>query len=69
MNVNRILLILTFFIVSGCSDSVDKTANEPSKDEHVWKTQTDTIGKAKGIEQSIMDAANQQKNMINEQSR
>ncbi len=69
MNGNKILLILTFFIVSGCSDSVDKAANEPSKDEHVWKTQTDTIDKAKGIEQSIMDAANQQKNKINEQSR
>ena len=45
-------------------NSVDK-----AKDEHVFKTQTDALDKAKQAEQMIMDAANQQKIKIDEQSR
>jgi len=67
MNVHNALLILTFFIVSGCSDSVDKATNEPSPDDHAWKAQTDALDKAKNIEQMIIDAADQQKNRIEEQ--
>lgn len=65
MNANKLLLILIFLIVSGCSDSVDKAANEPSSD-HIWKTQTDALDKAKNIEQMIIDAADQQKIKIEE---
>ncbi len=63
MNAYKMILVLTFFIVSGCSDNVDKVT-----DEHVFKTQTDVLDKAQKIEQSIMDAAEQQKAKINEQS-
>lgn len=68
MNVNKALLILTFLIVSGCSDNGDKAANEQSGDDHVWKTQTDALEKAKQTEQLIMDAAEQQERKIDEQS-
>jgi len=61
MNVYKVILILTFFIVSGCSDSVDKAT-----DEHVLKTQTDALDKAKKIEDMILDAADQQKRKIEE---
>lgn len=64
MNICKVVLALTFVIISGCSDSVDK-----AKDEHVFKTQTDALDKAKQAEQMIMDAANQQKIKIDEQSR
>ncbi len=63
MNAFKVALVLTVFIVSGCSDNVDKVA-----DEHVFKTQTDALDKAKKIEQSIMDAANQQQRKIDEQT-
>jgi len=62
MNANKLLLILTIFIVSGCSDSVDKAT-----DDHVFKTQTDALDKAKKIEDMIINAADQQKNKIEEQ--
>jgi len=38
------LVLLSIFIVSGCSDSVDK-----AEDEHVFKTQTEALEKAKKI--------------------
>jgi len=67
MNLNKVLLILTFVIVSGCSDSVDKAANEP-KGDHVFKTQTDALDKAKQAEKMILDSAAQQQRNIEEQS-
>ena len=57
------LVLLGIFIVSGCSDSVDK-----AEDEHVFKTQTEALEKAKKIEGMILDAASQQKNKIEEQA-
>ncbi len=64
MNVFKTaLVLLSIFIVSGCSDSVDK-----AKDEHVFKTQTEALEKAKKIEGMILDAASQQKNKIEEQA-
>jgi outer membrane murein-binding lipoprotein Lpp len=68
MKISRILLVLTVIIVSGCSDSEDKGANQQSTDDHVLKTQTDALEKAKQTEQLIMDASEQQKQKIDEQS-
>ena len=63
MKLNKVLLILAFVIVSGCSDSVDKAT-----DDHVFKTQTDALDKAKQAETMIMDATAQQQRNIEEQS-
>jgi len=69
MNLNKGLLVLTLFTVSGCSDSVDKATNEPPpKDGHFFDTQTDALDKVKQAEKMIMDAAAQQQRDIEEQS-
>jgi len=54
-------LLTSFLLVVGCSDN--------KVEKHVWKEQTDTIEKAKGVEQLILDTTQQQKQDIDEQSR
>jgi len=54
-------LLTSFLLVVGCSDN--------KVEKHVWQEQTDTIEKAKGVEQLILDTTQQQKQDIDEQSR
>jgi len=68
MNTSRILLVVALLLISACSGGEDKTAKEKPADDHVWKAQTDALEKAKQTEQMIMDAAEQQKRKIEEQS-
>jgi hypothetical protein len=68
MSAFKILLIMIFLITSGCSGNEDKTAKEQPKNDHVWKTQTDALEKAKKTEQLIMDSVEQKKRKIDEQS-
>jgi hypothetical protein len=46
----------------GCSDEQNKV------EEHVWKEQTDMIDKAKNVEQILNDAAQQQQELIEQQT-
>ena len=55
------LLLIPFLFVIGCSDN--------KVEKHVWKEKTDTIEKAKGVEQLIQNTVQQQKQNIDEQSR
>ena len=54
-------LLTSFLFVSACSDN--------KVEEHVWKEQTDTIEKAKDVEQLILDTTNQRMQGADEQSR
>ena len=53
------MLILTTMIVCACSDD-----QQPLDGDHVWKEQTDMIDKARDVEQLLNDAAQQQRQLI-----
>ena len=54
-------LLTTILFVVGCSDN--------KVEKHVWKEKTDTIEKAKEVEQLILDTSQQQRQKMDEQSR
>ena len=54
-------LLTTLIFISGCSDN--------KVEEHVWKEKTDTIDKAKEVEQLIMDTSKVQQQNMDDQSR
>ncbi len=56
-----LLPLMSLFLVVGCSDN--------KVEDHVWKEQTDTIEKAKEVEQLIQNTFQQQKQNVDEQSR
>ena len=57
------ILLLSVFLVASCSDDEDKNKNELTG-EHVWKEQTDTMDKARAVEGMLEDAAQEQREMI-----
>tara|TARA_R110002072_G_scaffold234185_2_gene391734 strand:- start:23154 stop:23366 length:213 start_codon:yes stop_codon:yes gene_type:complete len=55
--LNKMLFILVAcFYLFGCSDENDISSKASQKD-HVWKEQTDTINKAKEVENMMLDSA------------
>ncbi len=62
-----ILLGSVLFLFSACSD--DETAKPEKKltGDHVWKEQTQTIDRAKEVEGMLLDAADDQRKVIDEQ--
>ncbi len=72
MNKMLMLLLTMLLFTAACSDD-DKAASENKSSEpelsgeHVWKDQTDTIDKAKEVEGLIQDAADKQRQSIEDQ--
>ena len=60
-------------LVAGCSQSNDNDYDDQNQPEdsvkNVWSDQVGTIDKAKGVEQTLMHAAQQQSSEIDSQSR
>ena len=68
----RILIIGTALLMSACSGSDDTTANEaqPEKDgNHVWKTQTDQIDRARDVENVLQESHDRKLQDIDEPAR
>jgi uncharacterized protein YcfL len=61
--IKLIVLVLPILFIIGCSDEQNKV------EEHVWKEQTDMIDKAKDVEQMLKDAAQQQQELIEQQTK
>jgi len=68
---NRVLFILLVVFAAGCTQSGNGDAKDQSKESTttVWSGQVQTIDKAKGVEQTLMQSAQQQSNEIDKQSR
>ena len=64
----RFVWLIPVLILGGCSDNDanDKAQGEKSAGDHVWKTQTNAIEKARGVEQIIQNSADEQRQMIDE---
>ena len=59
-----VVMLISSLIIKGCLDSERKNAGD-----HVWKEQTDTIKKAEEVNQLILDAAEKQRQNIEQQSK
>lgn len=58
-----LIAIFSLATLSGCGDS-PQTESKPQ--DHVWKAQTDSLDKAKAVEGMLQDAAQQQRQKIDE---
>ena len=70
-NMNKFSLILFLFtlLLQGCSDQSyveEKTSTEKLSDDNVFKGYESALDKAKDVEQTIMDSAEQRKREIEE---
>jgi len=65
MQSNKILVLLVTVLLYACSNDESGTGTG----DHVWKDQVKTIDKAKQAEQKILDAAELQRQAIEEQTR
>lgn len=68
----RILIIGTALLIAACSGSDDTTADqaEPAKGgNHVWKTQTDQIDRARDVENVLQESHEKKLQDIDEQAR
>ena len=57
----RVLFVSVLVLLGACSKSDEKI------EDHVWKEKTDTIDKARDVEQPTLDSAAQQREQINKQ--
>jgi outer membrane biogenesis lipoprotein LolB len=61
-------LSLALGLLVGCSPNSEQ-ANKVPEGEHVWKNQTQTIDRARNVEQTLQIGADQKKLQIEESSR
>jgi hypothetical protein len=69
---NRIRMSLwlpAVLAVCGCSAGDDQASQPPPVDHTVFKDQVRALDKAKGVEQTLQDAAQRQRRQIDEQAR
>ncbi len=60
-----LLISCSLFVACSGEDSSD---SKEAKKDHVWKEQTDTINKAKEVEGILLDAAENTRKTMEEQS-
>lgn len=65
--IKNFFLCAVFWSVSACSDDGKVTPGNKVSDDHVWKEQTQAIGKAKKVEGLLLDAVREQRKMIDKQ--
>ncbi len=62
-----ILLGAVLFLISACSEDESATPEKKLSGDHVWKEQTQAIDRAKEVEGMLLDAADEQRKVIEEQ--
>jgi outer membrane biogenesis lipoprotein LolB len=63
------LLSLALALATACSDQGNQASGTDAQADHAWKQQTQTLDKARGVEQTIMEGAEKQRRTLEEQSR
>ena len=67
--MKNFLFVCLLLLLAGCSEGDDAGGGvEKQQQEHVWSEQTNTINKAKDVENILGDAAARQRRQIDEQS-
>ncbi len=70
--MKSLILMFTVTLLAACTqpaDPVEDAAGSNTGGEHVWKTQTDQIDRAREVEDTLMDEAARQRQAIDAQSR
>ena len=62
------ILLITFTLTAGCSNSSDETATEAMTKEHFASDQKRALDKAKTVEQLLQDGADQRQRDIEAQT-
>ena len=67
--MKTMLVLASLLILSACSDSQEPAEKPKQKatGNHVWKTQTDTIDKARGVEQTILESSTRAREQADQQ--
>lgn len=65
MRITNILILLLSGLLFSCSSEESGTGSG----DHVWKEQVDTMDRAKEAEQKMLDAAELQRQVIEEQTK
>ena len=65
-DIFRLFLLASSITLIACSDRNDNS-NTGSKNDHVWKEQTDTIDRAKEVEGMIMNSAEETRKALEQQ--
>jgi len=60
------LLLLTFLLINGCSKDDKEVVSKQTKQDHVWKSQVQALEKAKDVEQMLINAEKNQRQIIDE---
>lgn len=60
--------LLGIGILTGCSPDSEQ-ANKVPEGEHVWKQQTQTIDRARSVEQTLQIGADQKKQLMEQSTR
>lgn len=62
------MLLITSFLISGCSSSNDEPVTNTTNKEHFASDQKRALDKAKTVEQLLQDGADQRQRDIDEQT-
>jgi hypothetical protein len=68
----KTMILIAALLLASCSDDGGSAASReiPIPDgNHVWKSQTDMLDKARAIEDTVMEQSVKQRQMIDEQAR
>jgi len=68
MHKIRLMLITFSFLLMSCSGD-DAGSSGTGSGDHVWKDQVETMDRAREAEQKMLDAAEAQRQAIEEQTR
>jgi len=53
-------------LLAACTGEDATQTSTPARGDHVWKAQTDMLGKARDVEDVMLDAAGQQRRQIDD---
>lgn len=60
----QLLIIISLVLLSSCGDNSAGSQDAKQKHNHVWKSQTDTLDKAKAVEGVLQESADSQRQQI-----
>jgi len=63
-----IFLASILLFISACSNDDNATSESKGSGDHVWKEQTQALDKAKEVDGLLIDATDQQRMIIDEQT-
>ena len=68
----KTMVFCAALLLASCGDgggTADSRENPPPDGNHVWKSQTDMLDKARAIEDTVMEQSARQRQTIDEQAR